>query len=153
MSVMSRQFEGCCTATILVDFGESHTSEYGYKKVTYNEIWEGVVGQIERSRSMGIITAILTNQQETGHKVLKGLGFSCSEESSKRNHSNTKITLYYLTNIKDYVVPEAPQELVKAKSKPLRGPDGRFVKKEVVGYHLYYMLGVSNITPQRTCGA
>lgn len=115
-------FEGCCTARIFTDLGDSRTSQFGYHAASYDRLRRQVVKGIEDEveDGAGIITAIVTNEQVTGAKVLKDLGFTGTGMASKTSHSEVQIELYYL-HCKDWVEPEKPADIV-APEAPVAAP-------------------------------
>lgn len=122
MSVNEEDFPGCCTALVLTDFGNSHTSEYGFHDYGYQRIRDEVIEQVEDAkRDMGIITAILTSEQTKARAVLKELGFIGTGDAEKGRHHEVTIELYYL-HCKDWKAPE------KAVEPPRpRDAQGRFL--------------------------
>lgn len=123
MAVNQDDFPGCCTAIVLTDFGNSHTSEYGFHAYSYQRIRGYVIDQVEEARDegTGIITAILTSEQTEAKEVLKELGFIGTGEAKKGRHAEVTIELYYL-HCKDWNVPE------KAVEPPRpRDANGRFL--------------------------
>lgn len=115
-------FEGCCTARIFTDLGDSRTSEFGYHAASYERLRREIVNSIEYvvEDGAGIITAIVTNEQVTGAKVLKDLGFTGTGMASKTSHSEVQIELYYL-HCKDWAEPEKPADIV-APEAPVAAP-------------------------------
>jgi hypothetical protein len=116
------EFEGCCTARIFTDLGGSRTSQYGYHEASYDRLRKEVVRGIKRGHEdgAGIITAIVTNEQVTGAKVLKDLGFTGTGMASKTSHRNVQIELYYL-HCKDWAEPALPDDIV-ATEAPVVAP-------------------------------
>lgn len=117
------EFEGCCTARIFTDLGDSRTSEFGYHKASYQRLRKQVVAGIldaDHLGGAGIITAIVTNEQVTGIKVLKDLGFTGTGMASKTSHRDVQIELYYL-HCKDWVEPAKPADIV-APEAPVAAP-------------------------------
>lgn len=116
------EFEGCCTARVFTDLGDSRTSQFGYHAASYDrlrrEIVKGIKDEVEDGA--GIITAIVTNEQVTGAKVLKDLGFTGTGMASKTSHREVQIELYYL-HCKDWVEPEKPADIV-APEAPVAAP-------------------------------
>ena len=94
-----RDFPHCCTAKIIVDFGESDVAEGGAWPVTQEEIESYILGKIERYSQpfYGYATLVATtnNEQKTANKVLLKLGFKHSTWMSKKAHKNTKVRLWW----------------------------------------------------------
>lgn len=116
------EFEGCCTARIFTDLGDSRTSQFGYHAASYDRLRREVVSSVKNAArdGAGIITAIVTNEQVTGAKVLKDLGFTGTGMASKTSHREVQIELYYL-HCKDWVEPEKPADIV-APEAPVAAP-------------------------------
>lgn len=115
-------FEGCCTARIFTDLGDSRTSEFGYHAASYEKLRDKIVNAIEwvAEEGAGIITAIVTNEQVTGAKVLKDLGFTGTGMAKKNSHAGVDIELFYL-HCKDWVEPAKPADIV-APEAPVAAP-------------------------------
>lgn len=115
-------FEGCCTARIFTDLGDSRTSQFGYHAASYDRLRRQAVDGIvnEKMDGAGIITAIVNNEQVTGAKVLKDLGFIGTGMASKTSHKKVQIELYYL-HCKDWVEPEKPADIVSPEA-PVAAP-------------------------------
>lgn len=86
-------FEGCCTARIFTDLGDSRTSQFGYHAASYDRLRRQAVDGIvnEKMDGAGIITAIVNNEQVTGAKVLKDLGFIGTGMASKTSHKKFRL--------------------------------------------------------------
>lgn len=125
MSVEQHDFEGCCTACILTDFGQSRTSEYGYSDIGHKRLRREVITQVldAKEEGNGIVTAIITSQQTRAADVLKELGFVGTGAAQKTRHSEVTIELYYL-HCKDWKAPEEP---VGAQVERPRDANGRFL--------------------------
>ncbi len=91
-------FPSCCTARVLVDFGESEVADWGDHEVTTATMKSSIKRQIESWRSYGIamLTATTNNEQPTANKVLRDLGFKHSKWMSKDIHPETKVRLWWL---------------------------------------------------------
>lgn len=114
-------FEGCCTAKIIVDLGGSHTSEFGYHPAKYDQLRKKIVRLVEEEQDYkGIICAIATSEQVTAQKVLKDLGFTGTGMAKKNSHAEVDIELYYL-HCKDWIEPEKPADIV-APEAPVAAP-------------------------------
>lgn len=92
-------FPGCCTAKIIVDFGQSRASEYGSETPTYESLRMQVKDRIEFVKrvypGVPLITAITNSEQKIGNKVLRKLGFKGTKWLSKTQHPETKIKMWY----------------------------------------------------------
>lgn len=126
MGVNVEDFPGCCSASVLTNFGQSTTSEYGYQhKVEYNKMYREVVQAIKSEKSQGVIVAITTDEQTIGIKVLTDLGFTPTAPLKKIRHAERTIQLWHLP-VYGWKVPGAVPKLL-----PKRDANGRFAKKTV----------------------
>jgi hypothetical protein len=98
MSIDVENFPCCCTARVLVDFGESEVSEGGAFRVSKNDMKEEIQREINYYKKQGIafLSATTNNEQKTANKVLKELGFKCTKWMSKNIHPETKVRLWWL---------------------------------------------------------
>lgn len=90
-------FPACCTAVIMKDFGESGVAEGGDKLYTEKQI-ESYINKtinIQRKYGKAMVVATTNSEQKVANKVLRKLGFKYSKWSSKNQHKNTKIRLWY----------------------------------------------------------
>ena len=100
MTVKSRSFPYCCTAKVICNFGETHTSEGGSYHAEYERI-KSEVERLMRNHLTGrfspdaILTAITNNEQKVANKVLRELGWKSTKFVSKQAHPETKIKLWY----------------------------------------------------------
>lgn len=91
------EFPHCCTAKILVDFGESTIAEGGDREVTYDEVLSFVKEQMSAwyNKYLAVFTAITNSEQSVANKVLTDLEFEHSDWMSKTQHQETKIRLWW----------------------------------------------------------
>jgi hypothetical protein len=96
--IETRDFPYCCTAKILVNFGESCISEGDNFQVDADIVKAELKNQIylEKISGKALVVATTNTQQKTANRVLKELGFSHSEWLQKEQHKNTKVRLWYL---------------------------------------------------------
>lgn len=118
-------FPGCCTACVLVGFGQSDTAQYNYRpereyteETFYKEAKE-LLEQAGRGNSATVI-AITNSDQTTAMKVLPKLGFVLvQQEIGKRAHEDKTLNTYVYT-------------VTGADKKPLPVPANPFAKKEEI---------------------
>lgn len=122
-------FPGCCTAQVLVGFGQSDTAALGYRphreyteETFYNEA-KRLLEQAGRHNYATVI-AITNSDQTTAMKVLPKLGFVLvQQEIGKRQHEDKTLNTYVYT-------------VTGADKKPLPVPANPFVKPAPVKVHL-----------------
>jgi len=90
-------FPHCCTAHIMVDFGESYTAEGGAHSIKSSEIIKKLKFFCGMYNYHALFVATTNNQQKTANKTLLKLGFSHSRWLSKKQHPNTKVRLWYIS--------------------------------------------------------
>ena len=91
-------FPGCCTAKVILDFGQTKTAEYGDDKYTEEEIEQYIIKQekvFEMYKNIALLVAITNNEQTVAATVLKRLGFRCTRSAGKKQHPDTKIRLWF----------------------------------------------------------
>lgn len=88
----------CCSAKVIVNFGESATAEGGNFKVDKLEMETHIKKCIDEAHYYGyaMLIAFTNSQQPTANKVLKKLGFRNSIPASKEKHPDTTIKLWYI---------------------------------------------------------
>lgn len=93
-----RDFPGCCTAKVLTQFGQERAAEFrtGIPEDNTPENLQRILEGSKRG-GMGMITAILTQNQTHGIELLEGAGFKNTGWVSKAAHPETKIALFYLS--------------------------------------------------------
>lgn len=128
MKILS--FPGCCTAGTLVQFGQETAAEFGVK-VPKDNTPENLQERLALSKrmGMGIITAILTQNQTNGIALLKGAGFKSTGWVSKDGHPQTKIALFYLS-LEDWEPSLVKEEWIRnrgSKSVPVKARGKRVV--------------------------
>lgn len=109
--MISKSFPHCCTAKIIMDFGESAVAEGGNFEVDPEELEHKIVRKIEFyanedvfGETVALVTAITNTEQKTANKVLRKIGFKHSKWMDKKAHPETKIRLwwYHVKEIVDY---------------------------------------------------
>lgn len=91
-------FEGCCTAGIVVGFGQTNTAEYGrHAEYTVTEIIAELTREevLHKDLGYGILTCTTNNEQKNANKALKIAGWKHSRWCSKGSHPETKIRLWF----------------------------------------------------------
>ena len=88
----------CCTAKVIVDFGESSVAEGGAHPITEEEISDYIKSSIKAYHKAGYATliAITNDEQKTANEVLRKQGFKYSKWMKKRIHKETKMRLWWL---------------------------------------------------------
>lgn len=100
MRLMS--YPGCCTAKILVEFGQERAAEFR-EEIPKDNTPENLERSLMSCKRMGygLVTAILTNNQTHGIALLEGAGFKNTGWVSKDAHPENEIALFYLS-LKDW---------------------------------------------------
>lgn len=90
-------FPHCCTASIIIDLGESIVAEGGPKNYSVEEIENFIRDSFKSVYCANeAATVIITNSdQKRANKALRNLGFEHSTWMSKKAHKNTKIRLWW----------------------------------------------------------
>lgn len=91
-------FPGCCTARVLVDFGQEHHSEFGARDP--GDVTQRKMNQLmsyEKRCGIALVTAILTERQTKGLKLLLDNGFvQMTGWVEKEAHKDSKVALFVL---------------------------------------------------------
>ena len=97
----TRNFPNCCTAKVLVGFGQTNTADLCIRP-TGNELpVEEIKREIESKlrnisrQGYGVLTCITNDQQLNGNQALEEMGFKSSGWMSKGAHPETKIKLWW----------------------------------------------------------
>ena len=91
------EFPHCCTAKIMVDFGESFAAEGGYYKLSLEEMEVAIRAELVLlSSNIGMVTVTTNDAQKTANTTLLKLGFEHSPWIYKNAHINTRIRLWWL---------------------------------------------------------
>ena len=82
---------------VRVKFGESVVAEGGHKIYTELQVENFIKKTIDVHRKYGKAMVVVTtnSEQKIANKVLRKLGFNHSKWSSKKQHKDTKIRLWY----------------------------------------------------------
>lgn len=96
-----KNYPNCCTAKVIVGFGQTNTADHEIRPVN-NELSVGEIKRLidERLNSysiqqMATLTCITNDQQVNANKALEELGFYSSDWMSKKQHSETKVKLWW----------------------------------------------------------
>lgn len=91
------EFPHCCTAKLIVDFGESSIAEGGNGLYSLEQIEEYLEKQLHSwyNKSLALFTVITNNEQKVANKALRNLGFNHSKWISKEIHPETKVRLWW----------------------------------------------------------
>lgn len=100
------QFPGCCTAKVIVGFGEEAAASYRadreYTDRSMAQELDRLIRGPQIGSRMGSVVVQLTSRQQRGIRVLGTLGFKSTVAQPKDNHSDT--SLYTLTlNPREYI--------------------------------------------------
>lgn len=91
-------FPGCCTARVLVDFGQEHHSEFGARDP--GDVTQRKMNQLmsyEKRCGRALVTAILTERQSKGIKLLLDNGFvQMTGWIERAAHKDSKVALFAL---------------------------------------------------------
>ena len=100
---MLREFPYCCTAKVLVDFGETATSEGGSWLASEENMRIVIKEELQSLWSEGhaLVAATTNNKQKTANKVLRSLGFKRTIWMRKKLHPETLVALWHL-NMEKY---------------------------------------------------
>ena len=91
------KFPHCCTAKIMVNFGESDAAEGGSYESTTEEMEAVIKAKLALvSKAMAMVTVITNDAQKTANKILLKLGFEYSPWICKNAHVNTRVRLWWL---------------------------------------------------------
>lgn len=108
---------GCCTARVLVDFGQEDTSMYGLEgdhNVNQKEL-NKILGFWKRY-GIAYIIATLTESQTKGIQLLKDNGFEHTPFIEKPNHEDTKVAVFTL-NLRKWKPKKVGEEVKKRVGK------------------------------------
>lgn len=126
-------FPGCCTAKVLVDFGQEHHSEFGSRDP--GDVTQRKMNQLmsyEKRCGIALVTAILTDRQSKGLKLLLDNGFvQMTGWIEKAAHKDSKVALFALDlnkwEEKDEPVEEVDWIRNRGTVKPPKRADGKRV--------------------------
>lgn len=93
-----KDFPHCCTARIVVNFGESDVAEGGDQAIDEQELDQYLADREHTYRAFGMAMLVATtnDQQTTANKVFLRRGYKHSKWMSKSTHPETKVRLWYL---------------------------------------------------------
>jgi hypothetical protein len=130
MAVSAVAYPGCCTARILVGFGQESNAG-GLARTYVNETVEQIKAGVDRlvrghliGRHYGIVSACLTSRQTRGIQALTELGFHSSGPKYKTGHRESQLLTFYVN----------PDEYIRDNPQPYIAPvvvrpaGGRLVK-------------------------
>lgn len=92
-----KSFPFCCTAKIILDFGESRLSEGGAQLNTVASIKKYIKNQIKSfyNSGMAVFVAITNNEQVNANIALEQTGFLSSGWMGKKQHPESRIKLWW----------------------------------------------------------
>jgi len=90
-------FPYCCTACIIVGFGESDVAEGGPKNYSVKEIEGYIRAQLNSYHNSGMAAVVVTtnDHQTKANTALRNLKFEHSTWMSKKQHRKTKVRLWW----------------------------------------------------------
>lgn len=90
-------FPHCCTAKIIVDFGESAVAAGGNRPVTVDEITKYLQKTITSYKGYGyaMLVATTNTQQKSANKALANAGFEHTTWMKKTAHPETRVRLWW----------------------------------------------------------
>lgn len=151
-------FPGCCTAKVIVGFGEEASASYradeNYTDRSMALELNHLIRGPQIGTRMGSVVVQLTSRQQRGIRVLTALGFASTVAQPKDNHSDTSLFTFTI-NPREYIsanrdinalfpAPVAPNLLVKTL-EPRALYQYRRLRKFSSGYipgsywHNYYL--------------
>ena len=98
MELAMRGFPDCCTARVVVGFGETGTASVNTgRQTTEIELNTQLDAKEKYAKSIGNAVVIITlnSDQKTGDKVLRSRGYKHSKWMSKTQHPQQKLRVYY----------------------------------------------------------
>ena len=94
-----REFPACCTGKVMVGFGQTETAEYGIRPDGNELPVEKIKAEIGRHLNLmtgkPFLSAVTNDQQVNANQALEECGFLSSDWMSKRQHSETKVKLWW----------------------------------------------------------
>lgn len=97
MNVETLDFPHCCTAMLLVNFGESFAAEGGPyrtdKKKMCTQIVRALINQHDEGGAVAV--AMTNSEQATANELLAALGFRSSRWMGKKEHYDTTVKLWW----------------------------------------------------------
>lgn len=120
MTVKAVSYPGCCTAKILLGFGQERNAGYDARveRIDSVEIIKEQVDKLVRGYMIGshhgVVSACLTSRQTRGIQALTELGFHVSPAFKKTGHRESDLHTFYINpmefiqnNPVPYVAPAA----------------------------------------------
>jgi hypothetical protein len=97
MAVELVNFPYCCTAKVLVNFGESEVAEGGDFYIEKKNVVDRVKARIKFCKDNGyaVVVATTNDEQTTTNEVLEELGFLSSDWMEKDEHPETMVKLWW----------------------------------------------------------
>jgi hypothetical protein len=104
-------FPYCCTMKVLAGFGQSMVAEGGPVNRSEQEIRGFIEGEKAANANMAALVVTTNDEQTTVNKVLRELGFKGTKWMTKKQHSETKVKIWWLP---------LNEEVPKALNKPVK---------------------------------
>lgn len=94
------EFPHCCTAKLMVDFGESIYAEGGDQEYSLKQVEKFIKGEFTNwyNNSLAFFTVVTNSDQKIANKALRNLKFKHSKWMSKTAHPETKVRLWWKEN-------------------------------------------------------
>lgn len=118
MTVKVVSYPGCCTAKILIGFGQENNAGWDARVeriVTLEKMKEDVDKAIRGhliGRHNGVVSACLTSRQTRGIQALTELGFHASPSFYKTGHRESRLQTFYIN----------PDEFIQNNPVPYQAP-------------------------------
>lgn len=91
----SASFPGCCTATILHNFGGTDITVGTRTRKSKEAIRKYLQQKLDWAKGYHCLVVITNSEQKAANAVLKELGFEHSDWMSKYHHPESKIRLWW----------------------------------------------------------
>lgn len=99
--MQTKAYPNCCTAKVLVGFGQTTTADFEIRPegnlLTVEQI-KAQLGQslnIQRMEGRAMVSCVTNDKQINANIALEECGFQSSDWMSKQNHPETKIKLWW----------------------------------------------------------
>lgn len=92
---------GCCTASVLVEFGQERNAEFGLNPGDVNQARLNELLEYRKRYGTAYVIATLTERQTDGIKLLKDNGFTHTEFIEKPRHEDSKVAVFTL-NLREW---------------------------------------------------
>lgn len=97
--MLIKSYPNCCTAKVVVGFGQTETADYGIRpennELSVEEIKASLGKTLNRMHGMAVVSCITNDQQVNANQALEECGFLSSDWMSKQQHPETKVKLWW----------------------------------------------------------